>query len=235
MVETMKFNSISVFFPAYNDAETIEGLTLKTKKLLDRISEDYEITIVNDASPDNLGAIADKLSNNYQHVRVIHHSKNRGVGEALKTGFNNAQKEFVFYTDGDAQYDINELETLLPYTREADVVIGYRRERADSILRRVVANVYAILNRILFGLNVRDIDCSFKLMRRSIFNRIKIESRSGFIDAELLLKIKKCGYQIKEVGVSHYPRPYGRSQCFRMRTVFPMIMDMIRMRLKGAV
>lgn len=228
----IKFKSISVFFPAYNEEQTIENVTLKAKEFLEKISDDYEIIIINNSSRDKTGEIADRLSRIYKQVRVIHNPKNNGPGEALKTGFTSAKKEFVFYTDSDAQYDINEMERFLPYAETSGAVIGYRKNRADAAFRKITARVYAILNRILFGLTVKDIDCSFKLVSRSVLEKINFESRSAFINAELLLKIKKMGYPVKEICITHYPRQYGNSRCFGFSTIYSMLADMIRFKVK---
>ncbi|MBI3008789.1 MAG: glycosyltransferase family 2 protein, partial [Candidatus Omnitrophica bacterium] len=212
--------SITVFFPLYNDEATVEKLVNDTLSLLKSITNDYELILVNDGSIDNTGAICSRLANKNAKIRVIQHEKNKGYGAALKAGFTNATKELVFYTDGDGQYDVKELAGLLPYIHEVDVVTGYKIKRSDPVYRKVLGKIYHWTAKFLFSLRVKDIDCDFRLLRRSIFNNITLESDSGVICVEMMKKIQNAGYKIKEVSVHHYPRTSGRSQFFRVKNIF---------------
>lgn len=212
--------SISVFFPAYNDGGTIASLVLSALLVLETLSDDYEIIVVDDGSTDQTGPILDRLAADYPCVRVIHHPHNRGYGGALRTGFASATKDLVFYTDGDFQYDVRDLQRLYPLlTDEVEVVQGYKLNRSDSWLRRVVGRAYHQAVRLAFGLHVRDVDCDFRLLRRSVFERIELTHDSGVICVELVKKLEISGFRIVEAGVPHYPRLYGHSQFFRVGAV----------------
>ncbi len=229
--------SISVFFPAYNDAGTIASLVLSALLVLETLSDDYEIIVVDDGSTDQTGAILDRLAADYGCVRVIHHPRNRGYGGALRTGFASATKELVFYTDGDFQYDVRDLTRLYPLlTDEVDVVQGYKTNRSDSWLRLIVGKAYHQAVRLAFGLRVRDVDCDFRLLRRSIFERIELTHNSGVICVELVKKIQNGGFRIVEIGVPHYPRVYGHSQFFRVGTVARTLTELLALwlELRGA-
>ncbi len=218
--------SITVFFPLYNDEATVEKLVNDTLSLLESITDDYELILVNDGSIDNTGVICSRLANKNAKIKVIQHEKNKGYGAALKAGFTNATKELVFYTDGDGQYNVKELAGLLPYIQEADVVTGYKIKRNDPFYRRILGRIYHWTAKFIFSLKVRDIDCDFRLLRRSIFNNITLESDSGVICLEMIKKIQNAGYKIKEVPVHHYPRISGRSQFFRVKNILKVMVGL---------
>lgn len=207
--------SISVFFPVYNDQATVEPLVTKAKAVLEDVASDWEIILVDDCSQDDTGAIADRLAAEDTRVRVIHHPSNRGYGGALKSGFAAARFGYVFYTDGDGQYDVGELSKLVRYIDRADVVNGYKIRRADRFYRLVLGRIYHATTRFLFQLNVRDVDCDFRLIRRDLLRRLDLESDSGVICVELMAKIRASGARVIEVPVHHYPRVAGSSQFFR--------------------
>lgn len=216
----MKKYSISIFFPCYNEEQNISRVTMEAIKVAKRISDDYEIIIVNDGSSDRTGEIAEELSHKNQGVRVIHHEVNRGYGAALQTGFKNATKELVFYTDGDGQFNIEELEMLLPYIEQADIVSGYRICRQDPFMRKVNAFLWGALVNALFKINVSDVDSAFKLYKRKIFDDITLTSQGALIDTEILAKAKAKGYTITEVGVSHFPRIAGEQTGAKLSVIF---------------
>ena len=218
--------SITVFFPLYNDEATVEKLVNDTLSLLESIANEYELILVNDGSIDNTGAICSRLANENAKIKVIQHERNKGYGAALKAGFTNATKELVFYTDGDGQYNVKELSELLPYIHEADVVTGYKIKRSDPIYRKVLGKVYHWIAKFFFNLKVKDIDCDFRLLKRSIFNNITLESDSGVICVEMMKKIQGAGYRIKEVPVHHYPRLSGRSQFFRVKNILKVMVGL---------
>jgi glycosyltransferase involved in cell wall biosynthesis len=207
--------SLTIFFPAYNDAGTIGSLVIAARQAARSLTSDFEILVINDGSADNTGEIADELARTYPEVRAVHHVRNRGYGGALRSGFREASKELVFYTDGDAQYDPSELTGLWSrLTDGVDVVTGYKISRSDPWHRIVIGRVYHHTVKFLFGLSVRDVDCDFRLMRRSIFDRVRLEHDSGVICLELMKKIQDAGFGVAEVPVHHYHRAYGRSQFF---------------------
>lgn len=219
--------SISAFFPAYNDAGTIASMVVSTLLVLEQLADDFEIIVVNDGSADHTGQILDRLAADYECVHVVHHAANRGYGGALRTGFAQATKDLVFYTDGDFQYDVRDLLRLYPLLVDGiDVVQGYKLNRNDSWLRLVIGRTYQYGVKLAFGLSVRDVDCDFRLIRRSVFRHVQLEHDSGVICVELVRKIQDGGYKIAETGVRHYPRVYGSSQFFRIRAIWQTLKEL---------
>jgi glycosyltransferase involved in cell wall biosynthesis len=213
-----KLGSISAFFPAYNDGGTIPSMVLTALRTLRQLTDDYEVIVVNDGSQDYTAEVLEELASRYPELRVIHHPQNRGYGGALRTGFASATKEWLFYTDGDAQYDPRELTQLVAALQDGvDVVNGYKISRHDSFVRRIIGRAYHLLVRTAFGFQLRDVDCDFRLIRRSIFDEIELESDSGTICLEMVKKFQDAGYIFVEVPVHHYPRAYGSSQFFSWR------------------
>jgi glycosyltransferase involved in cell wall biosynthesis len=221
---------LSVFFPAYNDSGTIASMVIRAVQAASELTPDYEVIVVDDGSADATPAIVDELVRTYPRVRVIHHSTNRGYGGALQTGFRSASKEFIFYTDGDAQYDPAELAALwAKMTPEADLVNGYKISRSDPIHRIVIGRLYHHIVSLLFGLTVRDVDCDFRLLRRAIFERIDLEKTSGVICLEMMKKIEDARFRIVEVPVHHYHRAFGKSQFFNVRRIIKTGVDVMRL------
>jgi glycosyltransferase involved in cell wall biosynthesis len=221
---------LSVFFPAYNDSGTIASMVIRAVQAASDLTSDYEIIVVNDGSVDATPQILDELARTYPRVRVVHHQKNRGYGGALQTGFRSATKELIFYTDGDAQYDPAELADLwAKMAPDADMVNGYKISRSDPIHRIVIGRLYHHIVSLLFGLTVRDVDCDFRLMRRSIFQKIDLEKTSGVICLEMMKKIEDAGFRIVEVPVHHYHRAFGKSQFFNFRRIAKTGLDVLRL------
>ncbi len=222
--------SISVFFPCHNEAAAIEALIRKTIDVLEAISTDYEIIIVDDGSTDDTAQIADRLAAEIPAVRVVHHETNLGYGAALQSGFRTAAKELVFYTDGDAQFDIAELAGLLPFMQQYDIVSCYRRKRREGLLRRFNAFCWGKLVSIVFGMKLRDVDCAFKLYKRRIFDDIEMKSTGALIDAEILARARKKGYTITQCPVSHYPRRAGRSSGANIAVIARAFAELFKLR-----
>ncbi|HEV8319337.1 MAG TPA: glycosyltransferase family 2 protein [Vicinamibacterales bacterium] len=221
---------LSFFFPAFNDGGTIASLVIRAVQVASRLTPDYEVIVVNDGSSDATAEIAEELVRTYPCVRVIHHAENRGYGGALRTGFAAATKDLIAYTDGDAQYDPAELEMLWNrLTPDADMVNGFKISRADPLHRIIIGRIYHHTVKILFRLRVRDVDCDFRLMRREIFDRVKLERDTGVICLEMMRKIQEAGFRIVEVPVSHYHRAYGTSQFFNFRRVFWTGVDVMKL------
>lgn len=225
--------SISVFFPAYNDGGTIASMVICALLTLRELTDDFEIIVVNDGSQDYTPQVLDELAQVYDEVRVVHHPQNRGYGGALRTGFASATKELVFYTDGDAQYDARELKMLYPALVEGvDMVNGFKISRSDPWYRMVIGRIYHWTVKLAFGLKVRDVDCDFRLMRRSIFDRVQLHSDSGVICVEMMKKIQDAGFVIAEAPVHHFHRAYGRSQFFNFRRIFHVGRDLLKLWLQ---
>ncbi len=216
-----RFPSLSVFFPAYNDAPSLPSLLASTFSVLERYVEDYEVIVVNDGSYDNTGEVLDQLRAVYgPRLWVITHPANRGYGGALRTGFEAATREYVFYTDGDGQYDIRDLPLLLSRMRgDVGIVNGYKLERHDPWHRILIGRAYNRFARTLFRIRMRDIDCDYRLIRRWLLKDLQLVSTSGTICVELVRKLELSGCDIAEVGVRHLPRLHGRSQFFRVRSL----------------
>ena len=223
-------SGLSIFFPAYNDSGTIASLVITAIHAAQSVTDDFEVIVVNDGSADHTASVADELARQYPSVKVVHHPVNRGYGGALRTGFATATKDFVFYTDGDAQYDPAELTLLWQAMRPGvDLVNGYKISRSDPFHRIVIGRLYHHTVKLLFGLKVRDVDCDFRLMRRSIFERVRLEKNSGVICLELMKKIQDAGFAIAEVPVHHYHRTHGKSQFFNFRRIFKTALDVGRL------
>ncbi len=222
--------SISAFFPAYNDAGTIPSMVIAADMTLRSASDDYEIVVVNDGSSDHTAAVLEELKRSYPRLRVVHHEKNRGYGGALRSGFANASKDLIFYTDGDAQYDPREMVLLLKaLTPEVDVVNGYKVKRSDPLHRVIIGKLYHWTVKTAFGLKVRDTDCDFRLFRRGVFDKVHLERNSGVICVEMMKKVQDAGFTIAQVPVSHFHRAYGQSQFFNFRRVFRVGVDLIKL------
>jgi glycosyltransferase involved in cell wall biosynthesis len=223
-------SGLSVFFPAYNDSGTIASLVITALQAARELTSDFEIIIVNDGSADATAEIADELARTYPEVRVVHHPENRGYGAALRSGFEAATRDLVFYTDGDAQYDPKEMAVLwAAFGDGVDLVNGYKISRSDPLHRIVIGRIYHHTVKTLFGLRVRDVDCDFRLLRRSIFERVHLEKSSGVICLEMMKKIQDAGFQISEVPVHHYHRAHGRSQFFNFRRLFKTAVDVAKL------
>ena len=222
--------SISAFFPCYNDAPTIAGLVREADCQLRQLAGDYEVIVVNDGSSDNSADVLRALQAELPGLKVITHPINRGYGGALRSGFAAATKELVFYTDGDAQYDVKELRVLLMLmTEDTHFVNGIKMARGDAAYRVHAGNVHKFLMRWSFWLPVIDVDCDFRLVRRSVLERITLRSNSGSICVELVKDAQRAGAQFREVSVHHYPRQFGESQFFRPGRILRTYIDLAQM------
>jgi len=226
-----KFASLSAFFPAYNDAPSLPGLIHKTFAVLEQHVEDYEVIVVNDGSQDNTGEVLEQLRREFApRMRVVTHPQNRGYGGALRTGFESATREFVFYTDGDSQYDVGELPKLLALvTPTTGLINGYKLERNDPAHRIWIGNIYNLCARLMFRIRIRDIDCDYRLIRRSLMESLHLTCTSGTVCVELVRKLELSGCEVQEIGVHHYPRLYGRSQFFRLRSLATTFVQLMRL------
>ncbi len=228
--------SLSVFFPAFNDAESLRVLIPRAVEVVSCLARDYEIIVVDDGSTDQTAQCVKEMQQRFPRLRLIQHPRNLGYGAALRSGFLSATKSLVFYTDGDGQYDVGELRDL--YARlEADVglVNGYKIKRGDPLHRVLLGKIYQSLAKRLFGLKIRDVDCDFRLIRRSVVENLALTCCSGAICVELMAQIKRAGIRVVEVPVHHHPRLSGRSQFFRFGPVARMATDLLGVWMRLAV
>ncbi|CAN5743139.1 hypothetical protein BH24CHL6_BH24CHL6_06040 [soil metagenome] len=227
--------ALSFFFPAHDEEANIEALVEEALAVLPTLADEFEIIAVNDGSRDATAEIADRLAADHPHVRVVHHSTNRGYGDALRSGFAAARHPLVCFLDGDRQFRVEDLGRLIERLAgrdEPDVVLGYRLKRADPFVRLLYARAYRLCLRIFFGLRVRDPDCACKLFRRAALEGLRLESGGAFMSAELLIKLRERGRRLAEVGVPHYPRTAGSPSGARPSVVFRAVRDFWLLRLR---
>ncbi|GDX61846.1 glycosyl transferase [Candidatus Levyibacteriota bacterium] len=201
--------SISVFLPTFNEQENIKNCITSIKKYLNKNFMDYEILIISDGSNDDTEKIVNEIIARDSHVKLFARNKKLGYGAALRSGFAHSTKELIFYTDSDNQFNIESMDLLLPLIKTYDLISGFRIKREDPLMRIFIGNVYNLIIRMLFNIQIRDIDCSFKLFKKKVFKDITLKSNTGLIDAEVLIKAKKKGFKIGQIGVPHYPRLKG--------------------------
>lgn len=219
--------SISVFFPCYNDAETIGQLVLEAEAALQVLADDYQIVVVNDGSSDRSAEVLRELQTRVDRLEVVTHPKNRGYGGALRSGFSASTKDLVFYTDGDGQYDVKEMPLLVMLlSPDVDFVNGVKMTRQDPGYRVFAGNLHKFFTRWMFWLPVTDVDCDFRLIRRTILDRITLTSNSGSICSELVKKAERAGATFREVSVHHYARRSGGSQFFRPGRILKTYADL---------
>jgi glycosyltransferase involved in cell wall biosynthesis len=226
----MPIPSLTVFFPCYNDEQTIGGLVLEADKQLSALTDDYEIIVVDDGSRDGSARVLREMADRIDRLRIVTHEVNRGYGGALRSGFNHATKDVVFYTDGDGQYDVKELPVLLMLlTEDTHFVNGIKMTRQDPPHRVFIGNLHRFLTRWTFWLPISDVDCDFRLIRRSIVSQLDLRSNSGSICVELVKHAQRAGAQFREVSVHHYSRRFGESQFFRPGRILKTYLDLTRM------
>lgn len=227
--------SLTFFFPAYNEEANVEAAIREGLAKLPRYCDELELIVIDDGSRDATGEIADRLAAEDPRVRVIHHRPNRGYGGAVRAGLTAATREFVFFTDGDLQFDLDDIGRLIPHLAATDVVVGYREKRADPPKRLFIAWVYNLLIRIIFASRFRDVDCAFKLFRRRVFERAPLDlvrSNGAFFSAELLLVLRAAGVRIPQVAVRHFPRRAGEEKGATVKVVLRTIRDLLLLRLR---
>ena len=214
-------SSISAVFPAFNDGGTIPSMVLTALMALRQVTDDYEVIVTEDGSSDYTTQVLDEMCNRYPELRLILHERNLGYGAALRSGFSAASKEWIFYTDGDAQYNPLELVNLVAAVRQdVDIVNGYQITRHDPLERRIIGHIYNFLVKCAFGLKLRDVDCDFRLIRRKRLQELDLESNTGTLPLELVKKLEDAGCTFVEVPVHHYFRRYGVSQFFNWRRLY---------------
>ena len=212
--------SVSAFFPCYNDALSIDKMVRDVHAGLESAVDDFEVIVVNDGSQDNSLAVLHELAAEFPRLRIVDHEVNRGYGGALLSGFATATKQWVFYTDGDAQYDAAEIVRCIAAVQaDTDVVQGFKIGRGDPWHRKVIGRTYHHVVKLLFRLRVRDTDCDFRLIRQIVLDKVSLRSTTGVICVEMMCSFQRVGARFVQVGVSHYTRPHGKSQFFRLPAI----------------
>ncbi len=218
--------SLSVVLPAYNEAKNIEGTVSEAISYLRGKFEQFEIIVVNDGSVDGTREVVERLSLSNPTVVLINHPVNLGYGSALRSGFERASLDYVFFMDSDGQFKISDVDRLLPFIGNYDVIVGYRGKRADSFIRSLNTRLYHLYIRFLFGLKVRDIDCAFKLFPKSAYDAIKpVKSGGALFSVEFLIKLRKKGFTLREVPVRHFPRRFGKQTGANLRVILRMFKE----------
>ncbi len=223
-----KVKSLSFFFPAYNEEATVESMIREACRILPGLASEWEIIPVNDGSCDGTGVIIDQLAMIDSRIRPVHHKMNKGYGGALISGFSAARYDWVFFTDGDRQFDLQELSLLLEKKDETDLVLGYRRHRSDPVHRRINAYLWGLLVSLLFRVKVRDVNCAFKLIRRDVLKGIDLTASGAAISTELIIKVHRAGFRFLEVGVSHYPRLSGLPTGAKLPVILRAFQELFR-------
>lgn len=228
MNNSSKKIDLTVFFPVHNDERTIRQVAEKAIRVCKELASSYEVIIIDDGSPDDSGKIADQLAKKYPHLRVIHHEKNLGYGAAVKTGFKNSKYEWICFTDGDDEYDIEDLRKMVKLKDFYDLIITFRYKKLYSNRRIFISNIYNKILRWMFRTQYRDISTGLRLIRKSLLNEIHITSDSPFIGAEVTIKTMLKGYRIGELGIQTFPRQFGTGSTTSFKNIISTILDMRR-------
>lgn len=221
---------LSIVLPAFNEEANVEAAIAEATAAAERLVAEHEIVVVDDGSADSTAARVRRLAEADARIRLVEHERNRGYGEALRSGFLASRLEFVFFTDADLQFDMGELALLLPYVGIVDVVAGYRINRQDTLVRRINGHAWNLLVRVLFYVPVRDIDCAFKLFHRRVLGDVDIESVGAMVNTELMVKLGRGGASVVEVGVHHRPRRAGVARGANLRVIATALREIVRMR-----
>ena len=221
--------NLSVIMPAYNEAGNVEIVISKAISYLDNFAEHYEIIMINDGSTDDTGKIIKRLAESNPKIHPIHHPQNQGYGAAVRSGFREARMDYIFLTDADGQFDFQELTEVFPHLTESDFIIGYRLTRQDAYYRKINTYLWNVLCRIIFRTRVKDIDCAFKLFKRQILDSIELKANGAMVSTELLIKARKAGFKIVEMGVHHYPRLTGKASGANPRVVYRAFKEIIQL------
>lgn len=233
---TSKREGISIFFPCYNDRRTIGKLIENAFKTVKKNAKKYEVIVVDDGSTDGSTQLLQKLAKRYSHLKLVFHQQNMGYGRALRSGFKTAKYQLIFYTDGDKQYDVSELPILLSLmTKDVDFVNGIKMSRHDPTYRIFIGNLYSFVIRWAFWLPIIDVDCDFRLIRKSIVKKLDLKINSGAVCIELVKKAQRKGAIFRQVSVHHLKRKYGVSQFFRADRILHTLAEVFLLWLELAL
>jgi glycosyltransferase involved in cell wall biosynthesis len=227
-----RVEGLSLFYPMYNEEGNIQEAVARAQRALPGVARDYEIIVVNDGSRDRTAELADAAAAADPHVRVVHHPVNRGYGAALQSGIRASRYPWIFYTDGDNQFDLGELPRFLALRDQADLIIGYRNPRSDSALRRFNAWGFGILCWILLGVHVKDVDCAYKLFRASIFEGMPLKAQGATIDLEILARARLRGSTWRELPVRHFPRRFGSQTGANFKVILRAFRELYRLKME---
>jgi glycosyltransferase involved in cell wall biosynthesis len=216
-----------VFFPVFNDEATVRRVADKALRVASELTDDYEVVIVNDGSPDNSGTFAEAIAREHEQVRVIHHLRNLGYGAAVRTGLAACSKEWICFTDGDDEYDLHDLKKLWRLREFYDLIITFRYVRRYSNFRIVISQVYNRLLRRLFYMRFRDVSTGLRLVRKQIVDEIELHSNSPFIGAEIAIRTMLKGYRVGELGIQMFPREFGSGSSTSPENIYKTIVDMV--------
>ena len=220
--------SLTVFFPVYNDAATVRRVTEKALRVCGELTDDFEVIIVDDGSPDASGVIADELAHEHAQVRVVHHPQNRGYGAAVRSGLAESRHEWICFTDGDDEYDLRDLRKLWRLRHRYDLIITFRYVRRYSGLRIVISRVYNVVLRRLFYTRYRDVSTGLRLIRKEVVDELPLEATSPFIGAEIAIKTMLKGYRVGEMGIQTFPREFGKGNSTSPHNIYRTIVDMLQ-------
>jgi glycosyltransferase involved in cell wall biosynthesis len=225
----MSLSSLSIVLPCFNEEENVGEAVGNALAAASTCSERYEVVVVDDGSTDATVNVLSDLIASDGHVRAIVHERNRGYGEALRSGIRAAQMDWVLLADSDLQFDLRDLEDFMPLTDSADAIWGWRILRQDTLLRRVFASAWNRLMRALFALPVRDVDCGFKLIRASILRRFELQTTGAMISTELAVQCSAQGARFAEIGIRHHPRTAGEETGGDPRVIARAFSELARM------
>jgi glycosyltransferase involved in cell wall biosynthesis len=227
-----RFSSLSIVFPAYNEEDNIARAVTRARRVAQRYFDSFEIIVVNDGSVDGTREIVESLADHYPDVVAIHHPVNRGYGDALTSGLYRASKELVFFSDSDLQFDLDEIDRLVRHIDGFDIVAGYRANRADNAMRRLNAWAWNKLVQFTLGVRLRDVDCAFKMFRREVFDKVRVESAGAMVNTEIFTFVQQRKMTVKEVPVSHYPREAGVQSGANLRVIAKAFAELWRLKRK---
>ncbi len=223
----MTLHSMTIFFPMYNEAGNIEKVITKVENVIPMFNiPDIEILLIDDGSRDGCDQTVDDWARRNPSVRLVRHPRNMGYGVALRTGFLEAKKDAVFYTDSDLPADLMDIQRAILLLETADLVIGYRILRQETLRRALFSRIYNLLMWLMFGVRVRDVNFSFKLVHRRVLDCIHLNATTVFIDGQILAEAQRCGFKIAEIPIDYTPRKIGSSNFDSFRTAWQTFTEM---------